>query len=105
MAQQSHFHDEQQVRTAAIAALGRVVADDHLTLRDERIVLSPVCFTGADDFERRTTNLPTLTREITDALRVRTRAGWDSVATRLGQEFRCPMRLSPLVGEQLAARR
>lgn len=93
------FHDEQRVRAEAVAALGRVVADGHLTLRDERIVLSAVSFSSFEDFESRMMRLPTLKREIAGTLRAEIKDCWERVTARHGMKFDRPMRLSLLCRE------
>ena len=75
------FHDEAAVRAEAQGALRRVTA---LALVQEVTVLSPVGFSGFDDFERRMMALPTLPEPVTEAQRRGVRAAYAGLAAADG---------------------
>ena len=90
------FNDEQQVRSAAYAALQRALAGGGWRQLTERYFTVPVHYADFDDFERRSTGVTYAERRWSAELRERVRARFEALRPPPGQAFSRPMRVNLL---------
>ncbi len=74
------FHDEGEVRAAALAAITRTADHGQFGLTTQADYIRPLYFTSLDDFREKLMNLPWLTARITPEIEARVQAQWETKA-------------------------
>lgn len=90
------FHDEQQVRLNAFAALERAVANGRFALLEERFFSVPTQFRDFADFENKVLNVTHTAHRLDAAQRERVRERFAAHMTPEGARFAAPQRLDVL---------
>lgn len=90
------FHDEQDVRAAAFAALGRAVERRDFDLVDEIFYRNQVHFADFDEFDRRLISVTHSDHRLSPALLAEVRARFERHLGGDGARFEAPMRVDIL---------
>jgi len=90
------FHNEEQVRKAAFAAVKHAVDDDRFTLADEVFFLSPMHFIDFAEFEDKVIGVSHTRHQLTDAVYESVKQSFNMAMTKDGAHFLMPMRVDLL---------
>jgi len=90
------FHDEEQVRKAAFAALEHAVEDGHFTLVDEVFFLSPMHFIDFAEFVEKVIGVSHSQHQLLAAVYESVRHDFNMAMTDDGAHFLMPMRVDVL---------
>ncbi len=90
------FHDEEQVRKAAFAAVKRAVEDGRFTLVTERFFLSPMHFADFAAFEAKVIGVTHSQHQLSAAVYASVRCDFHKAMREDGAHFLMPMRVDLL---------
>jgi len=90
------FHDEEQVRKAAFAAVKKAVEAGQFTLVDEVFFLAPLHFTDFNAFEQKVIGVTHSNHQLSDDVYRQVRKAFTSQMTLDGAHFLQPMRVDVL---------
>jgi len=90
------FHDEEQVRKAAFAAVKATVDDGRFTLIDEVFFLAPMRFADFSEFEEKVIGVTHSQHQLSEDLYCQVKKAFESKLTDNGANFLMPMRVDVL---------
>ena len=90
------FHDEEQVRQAAFAAVKKAVDDERFTLIDEVFFFASICFADFSEFEQKVIGVTHSHHQLSDDVYRQVRQAFSAKMTDDGAHFLQPMRVDVL---------